>query len=667
MQHRMTNTANIFPLPAPVTFANKLVSAKKGKAIPSELNSDLILASIWENSNEGMLLTDETGTILMANPAFCLMVGMKMEELLGHHFTCIYAETEDKEKIAKSYNERFKERKTESENEQRFMLHNGHSIEVEIGESYIETDDGQTFLLTRLRDITSERSNQRALVESESKYRGLFANSLLPMFQSNMEGKLINANRAMLKLLGYNSFYELAELNMASDVCAYPEEFKAITEILNQKGYIVNAEIRLKRKNGRIITVLESARRLTDENGKTIGYEGVMEDITARKVLEKKLQEYVWALEESKNELLELNAQKDKLFSILSHDLRSPFSSILGFCEILLNEDEQLSREDRLQFISYIQEAAQEQLSLVNKLLDWSRLESNRIKIDRSEIDLHDIAQRHTNSMIGLANQKQVTLENHLPKNILVYGDAQLIGQVFSNLISNSLKFTPPNGKISIDLIEERPAQWVIGVKDTGIGIPEDDQNKLFKIEEKYTRKGLRGEKGTGLGLPLVYEIIQRHHGNIELQSKPGYGTTFIITLPKSRPEEGDVILLAGSERESKILYSRYLRNIAPSLNILHATDMSEVIQFAEEFQPKAIILCDEIQNIDEYELMQNLKNNPNIKNIPVIVVTNNNSEINHNILKRCGVAFVLGKPFTDKQLMEALESVKYNPQKAQL
>ena len=110
--------------------------------------------------------------------------------------------------------------------------------------------------------------------------------------------------------------------------------------------------------------MLENARTLHDENGKVIGYEGVLEDITARKAMEKKLQEYVWALEKSKNTLGELNAKKDKLFSILSHDLRSPFSSILGFCDILLKENDQLTTEDRMQFVAYIQEGAQDQLAL---------------------------------------------------------------------------------------------------------------------------------------------------------------------------------------------------------------------------------------------------------------------------------------------------------------
>ena len=310
--------------------------------------------------------------------------------------------------------------------------------------SPIESDGGRLHLLSRLRDITTKKVTQKALIESESKYRGLFANSVIPMFQSNVEGKLLNANRALLKMFGYNSFYELSEVNIIRDHYVNPEDRNVVTATLNQKGYVVNAELKLKRKNGKVITVLENAHTLLDDNGKVIGYEGILEDITTRKLLEKKLQEYALALEKSGSILSEMNVQKDKLFSILSQNLRSPFSSILGFCNILLKENNQLTSEGRLQFVSYIQEAARDQLELVNKLLDWSRLESGLIHMAWKEVDLHDVANKSIHSFIGIARQKQIKLQTQLPVNIVVRGDYQLLNQVFSNLISNSLKFTPP-------------------------------------------------------------------------------------------------------------------------------------------------------------------------------------------------------------------------------
>ncbi|MGD0037500.1 MAG: PAS domain S-box protein [Bacteroidota bacterium] len=655
------NSINIIPFVPPTATAARSITSSNRRNFPNNnlWNTTKIFSSIWENSNEGMRLTDGNGIIVAVNPAYCRLIGKTSEELIGHIFTSIYADVENREKMLRNYESRFKAREAEPQYERRLVLWTNHTINVEINDSYVETDDGHVLLFTRFRDITIEKLTQNALTESESKYRGLFANSVMPMFQSSVEGKLVNANRAMLKLLGYGNFYELADLDIARDIYSYSEERQIVTETLHQKGYVVNAELTLKRKNGKILTVLENARTLHDENGKVIGYEGVLEDITARKAMEKKLQEYVWALEKSKNALAELNAKKDKLFSILSHDLRSPFSSILGFCDILLKENEQLTPDDRLQFVAYIQEGAQDQLALVNKLLDWSRLESGHARLEQTEIDLQDIVKKNVNSLLGLAHQKQVKLQTTLPTNVAVRGDRHMLGQVFGNLIGNSLKFTPAGGTITVELIEEKSDQWVIGVRDSGVGIPEGDVHKLFKIEEKYTRKGLQGEKGTGLGLPVVHEIISKHNGTIEVQSHPGTGTLFLITLPKSRLATSDNILVVDDEHGMRMLHTRYIRRVLPDANVLHASDGAGALQLAREFNPKLIISDNDMPDINGEELVRNLKSDPMTANIPIIIITGQDSDSNRETLKQYGADAVLTKPITPEQLAEILNNIE--------
>lgn len=620
-------------------------------------NTKTVLSFIWDNAIEGMRITDDKGIILSVNPSFCRLVCMTSEELIGKHFTCIYSDIEDRTKLITEYSQRFNAQIPEPHEEKRIVLWTNQILDVEVCDSYVESDNGTLMMLAQFRDITAEKITHNALTESESKYRGLFANSVMPMFQSTPDGKLVNANRAMLKLLGYNSFFELAELDIARDTYAYPEERKALTEMLHEKGYVVNVEINLKRKNGRIITVLENARTIIDKDGKIIGYEGVLEDITARKAMEKKLQEYVWALEKSKNALSELNAQKDKLFSILSHDLRSPFSSILGFCDILLKEHDQLSAEDRLQFVAYIQEGAQDQLSLVNKLLDWSRLESGRIRMETQELDLQEIVRKSMNSLAGLAMQKQVKLQLNLPASMMVNGDRHLLSQVFGNLLGNSLKFTPADGTVTVELIEEQLNQWIIGVRDTGIGIPEKDIHKLFKIEEKYTRKGLQGEKGTGLGLPVVYEIIQKHHGNISASSTGNTGTLFTITFPKSKPETGENILVVDDEHGIRLLHTRFIKRALPNVNVLHAVDGAEAIQIANKYHPLMIISDNDMPDLSGLELVCSLKANPATKNIPIVIITGQDSNSNREALLQSGAASVLHKPVASEEIADLLRS----------
>jgi PAS domain S-box-containing protein len=652
-------SSKIIPFnPIGAKIATPAETAKKRKPVQNGLhNAAKVLSFIWDNANEGMRLTDEDGTIVAVNPSYCRLVGMTGDELIGLHFTCIYASIENREKMTSEYELRFKQQESEPHQEKRFVLWTNQTLEVEVCDSFVESDDGSMLMLSQFRDVTAEKITNTALTESESKYRGLFANSVMPMFQSTPDGKLVNANRAMLKLLGYSNFFELAELNIARDTYAYPEERDALTEMLEQKGYVVNVEINLRRKNGRVITVLENARTIVDKEGRVIGYEGVLEDITARKAMEKTLQEYVWALEKSKTALTELNAQKDKLFSILSHDLRSPFSSILGFCDILLKENDQLSAEDRMQFVAYIQEAAQDQLSLVNKLLDWSRLESGRIKMEHQELDLHEIVRKSINSLMGLAIQKQVKLQTNLPLKMMVNGDKQMLSQVFGNLLGNSLKFTPVNGTISVELLEEQQNQWVIGVRDTGIGIPDDDVHKLFKIEEKYTRKGLQGEKGTGLGLPMVHEIVQKHNGSISVKSTSGVGTLFLITFPKSNQATGENILVVDDEHGIRLLHTRYIKRALPDINVLHATDGAEALQIANKFHPQMIISDNDMPDLNGLELVRKLKADPATSDIPIVVITGQDSDSNREALIQNGVNTILNKPVTPEQIARVLKS----------
>jgi len=201
----------------------------------------------------------------------------------------------------------------------------------------------------------------------------------------------------------------------------------------------------------------------------------------------------------------------------------------------------------------------------------------------------------------------------------------------------------------------------VIGVRDTGIGIPEEDVHKLFKIEEKYTRKGLHGEKGTGLGLPVVHEIILKHKGTIEVQSHLGVGTLILITLPKIPPETSENILVVDDEQGMRILHTRYIKRMLPDAYVLHASDGAEALQLAQEYNPKVIISDYDMPDFNGKELVRRLKSDPKTANIPVIIVTGQDSDANRDELKQYGATEVLTKPITPEQLAEILNNIKAN------
>ena len=647
-----TTFTNIFPMTDVIVPTSALHSQFKADIQPYSRSrySTAILEALWTNSLDGMRLTDKHGIILAVNKSFCDLVEMKSYELVGKLFTIVYPLLKDREGLLSSYQMVFMTGLCQTMYESHLVLQSGKTPDVETSALFVDSENEGKILLTQFRNITERRKTACILQESEAKYRGLFANSIQAMFESTLSGKILNANKSFLRLMGYQSFDEIVSLNIQQDLSVHGDTYKDIVTILGTRGYIRNIEIQLKRKNGKIITVVENARALYDGTGEMIGIEGVLEDITAKKSLEQKLTTTLQTLEESKLRLLDLNVQKNKFLSILSHDLRSPFSSILGFCEILLQNDNMLSLAERMQFTEFIREATQDQLGIVNNLLDWTRIESGRMHTDFRDLDLYEIMNKSIHSFLGLAYKKEIHLVNQAPRNIFLHGDHQLLFQLFTNLIGNALKFTPGRGQILLELLQEEADHWTVAVRDTGIGIPEADVCKLFKIEETYTRKGLNGEIGTGLGLKVCHEIVHKHHGSISVQSRPGKGTSFIIQFPKVTIQPGKVILIVDDEYGARILHSKYIQRVLPEAQIVHVSDGEEAFHLARELRPVLIITDQGMPNINGTELSKKLKEDPSTKAIPIIFVTGHDSFAMQETLKLLGITTILPKPVSLEQ-----------------
>jgi PAS domain S-box-containing protein len=614
------------------------------------LYSDAIFEALWAESNYGMRLTDENGIILAVNKAFCNLFQMEEHELIGKPFTVIYSNTSELEHLIPTDRANFLTGTYQSIFDLHLTLRSGKTLEVETSTTCVVSDAGKSLLLTQFRDITEERKADFALQQSEMKYKKMFMNSIQPMFECSASGKIIDVNQSFLRLLGYRTFDEIRDFNISQDSYVNPEVHKDLVTILETRGYIRNIELQLKRKNGNIITVIENAHAIYNETGELIGIEGVLEDVTAEKRLEQKLHQSMETLEESKQKLSEMNAQKNKLLSILSHDLRSPFACILGYCDILINEKDTVTAQERLEFTRFIQDAAQDQLALVNNLLDITRIESGRINFEPKDVDLHRIVEKSFNSLIGLTKKKDIQLLNKVPLNTYTHGDSQLLLQLFSNLISNSLKFTPAGGGIFIELEKEDKDNWTIAVRDTGIGIPESDIPKLFKIDVKYTRNGLEGERGTGLGLPICHEIMQKHHGCITVESVQNKGTTFFLQLPKILIEQGRSILIVDDAQGIKVLHSKYIQRILPDIKIVHASDGEEAFDMAQSLKPVLIITDHDMPRVNGHELVKRLKSNASTQSIPIVCVTGHDSHAIHNELEALGVSTILIKPVSQEQ-----------------
>lgn len=603
-----------------------------------------LFESVWDHSLDGMRITDEEGLIVRVNKAYCRLVGMAEEDLVGHPFVVVYGEQGLKGDALEKYKDRFRNRGVDQFLQRGVVFASGKKAYVETTNAYVASGNGIPLLLSIFRDVTDRVQAEQAVQQSEKQYHDLFSNAVQGIFQSTPSGKILTANAALLKLLGYESVEELAAIDLGA-LYVNSQDRKRLAQTLHEKGACPNIELQLRRKDGTIITVLEHSRAVKDCAGNVEAFEGIIEDISERKVLEATVTEYVDALKTSRESLQQLNAQKDKLFSVLSHDLRSPFSSILGFCHILLSEAEEVSPEERREFLGYIRDSAQQQLALVNNLLDWSRMESGRIRMEMREIDLHSIIRSSVTALLGLAHHKDVLLFSNVPKDTMVQGDEQMLGQVFNNLIGNALKFTPAKGVIAVELQEGEGERWRVVVRDTGAGIPKTDLQKLFKVEEKYTRPGLNGELGTGLGLPVVQEIMEKHSGTIEVESVVGEGTTFVLHFNKFYVKSGLNIMIVDDEKGVRAIHGRYVRSIIPAANILYASNAREAMVVAKKHKPNMIISDYAMKDGDGYELLCSLKKDPSTMGIPVVVITGENSLASREALMMSGASEVLAKP----------------------
>lgn len=235
-----------------------------------------------------------------------------------------------------------------------------------------------------------------------------------------------------------------------------------------------------------------------------------------------------------KNEQLSiLNSTKDRFFSIIAHDLRNPFHTVSGFAEVLIKDYKKLPAEKLERYLNLIYASSTSGNNLLENLLQWSRTQTGNISYTPTKINLSAIVEETMNLLEGNARSKNITVQSLIDQNITVFADENMLKTIFRNLISNATKFTPENGSITINYALSG-SQVEVTVADTGIGIPPENLSKLFRIDTNVSTKGTANETGTGLGLILCKEFVEKHNGKIWVESENGKGSKFKFTLPMS-------------------------------------------------------------------------------------------------------------------------------------
>ena len=236
-------------------------------------------------------------------------------------------------------------------------------------------------------------------------------------------------------------------------------------------------------------------------------------------------------VEQRTSKLVEIVSTNAKFLSIIAHDLRNPFSSILGILELLKMSLKELDKNEIEKYIEIVYNSANNTLTLLDNLLVWALSQNKEKNFKPIKINLYELLREEIENLKTLASQKQITLRHSVKPDLNVTVDIQMVKTILRNLINNAIKYTNVNGEIIIDANEVN--QYIeIAIKDNGIGISAEDQRKLFKIDAFHSTPGTHDEKGTGLGLLLCKEFVELHGGNIRIESEAGKGSRFAFTLP---------------------------------------------------------------------------------------------------------------------------------------
>jgi signal transduction histidine kinase len=278
--------------------------------------------------------------------------------------------------------------------------------------------------------------------------------------------------------------------------------------------------------------VEEVLARVRTHLGLSMMHKELQQEIQRRSQAEEELQVLNEQLRDANRGLQEANAGKDTFMSILAHDLRGPFTSLLGLSEALVANFDEYDTDRKKKMLNTLHASSKNVYALLNDLLEWSRLERGVLDYHPDTLMLSPSIAHVMVTVQAAANHKQITLRNSVPEQLTGYADEQMLHTILRNLLTNAVKFTDAHGMVEVSAHSLDDHEVEIRVTDTGVGMDEETIAKLFRIDAKASRPGTNGEKGTGLGLVLCKEFVKKNGGRLRVESQVGQGTICRLTLP---------------------------------------------------------------------------------------------------------------------------------------
>ncbi|NTW77031.1 MAG: response regulator, partial [Syntrophaceae bacterium] len=505
------------------------------------------------------------------------------------------------------------------------------------------------------------------IIKSEAKYRSIFDNSTGGIYQSMPDGRILTANPACARILGYDSPEDIVSSikQLGQDLFVFPERRDELVRLMNEQGFVEEFEYKAYRKDGSIIDVSINAHVVRDEDNNFLFYEGILEDITEKKRMSE--------LKIAKEAAEAASHAKSDFLANMSHEIRTPMNAIIGFSNLALKADLNTRQRD---YISKVHNAGVSLLGIINGILDFSKIEAGKLQIENIEFNVDTVLNNVATVVAQKVQEKNLeflfNISADVPSHLV--GDSLRLAQVLTNLVNNAVKFTEEGDvELKVELVEKDAdrVKILFSVRDTGIGMKKEQAMQLFQAFTQADSSTTRKYGGTGLGLSISKSLIELMGGEISVQSEEGKGSTFSFTVwlglsirEKQKrqiiPEElnGLRALVVDDNQSAREIVTGMLAKYPFEItSAASGTEAVATVQAADGNDPFNLILMDmNMPVMDGIEATHIIKEKAGLKNVPaVVMVTAYGREELRDRADKAGVDGFLDKPVCPSMLTDTI------------
>ncbi len=645
-----------------------LVGNQLGLAIERKQVEEIMIASeakfrdLFDDAPVAYHELDREGRITRINRTEQRLLGYTGEELVGKPIWELTVENSSQEAVERelsgveplhSY-------------ERTFIRKDGTLIPVMVEDRLISDAAGSVIgVRTTLHDITERKRMEEALIESEQRFRDLFENASDVIYTADSIGNFTSLNKSGQRMMGY-THDEAVGLNFSQVVS--PNGLKLAQEMIGFK--LENSEktiyeLEMIKKNGEPLLVEVSSRAIY-KDGKPVGIQGIGRDITQRKQVEAELKL-------ARDVALESTRLKSEFLANMSHEIRTPMNGVIGMTGLLL--DTELTAEQR-DFTETINSSADSLMTVINDILDFSKIEAGKLHFEKLNFELVAAVEGPVELLAERAQAKGIEIASFVESNVPVTlrGDAGRLRQVLTNLIGNAVKFTEAGEvilRVTKDCDTDTHATLRFAITDTGIGISEEGQRKLFQPFVQADGSTTRKYGGTGLGLAISRQLVELMGGEIGVESIAGAGSTFWFTARFEKQAAGKVIvprvqasmenmrvLVVDDNETNRRIVERQLASWGMQSTSVPggAEALTALRRAAEAGMPYELTIIDmQMPEMDGMMLARMIKNDPVVSETRLLMLTSLGQRDDCETLRRAGIARCLTKPIKQSQLFDSL------------